>query len=81
MSSPSPVSTLTTPPANAVSPAPALAAAPVTSKPSVEDRIGAVLKGIAAVAAELGPNWVHSAHGTSWLQAGELALSVIGEVL
>lgn len=65
----------TLPPTNADSSAPAPAA------PAKTDRLRMILNGIAAVAAELGPEFVHSDHGTAFLSAGELALQAIGAFL
>lgn len=46
-----------------------------------EDRIGTILKGIAALAAELGPDFIHSDEGTKWLNVGETALAILGQIL
>lgn len=55
--------------------------APVAPAPTKADRLGSILKGIAAIAAELGPEFIHSAAGIAFLDAGEVALAVIGEFL
>lgn len=54
----------------------AATAAPVTK----QDRLSSILKGIAAIAAEVGPEFIHSTQGTAFLGAGELALQILGEI-
>lgn len=50
-------------------------AAPITK----QARLSGILKGIAAIAAELGPDFIHSSEGTSFLGVGELALQLLGD--
>jgi hypothetical protein len=56
-------------------------AASVAPPATKQDRLSSILKGIAAIAAEVGPEFIHSTQGTAFLGAGELALQILGDIL
>lgn len=47
---------------------------------SVETRIANILKAIAVFAAEFGPNWIHSDHGTQTLNIATTAIGTAAAV-